>query len=82
MNKKYKIQCYCCKKDLIFDVETTKIGYKEFINKIIVAKNSKCKCIKAGSDLHSLNMLARDLKYIEDNKDIILREMEAQNDNN
>ena len=82
MNKKYKIQCYCCKKELIFDVETCKIGHKEFINKITIAKNSKCKCIKAGIDLHSLNMLARDLKYIEDNKDIIIREMEAQNDNN
>ena len=82
MNKKYKIQCYCCKKELVFDVETCKIGHKEFINKITIAKNSKCKCIKAGIDLHLLNMLARDLKHIEDNKDIILREMEAQNDNN
>ena len=78
MNKKYKIQCYCCKKELIFDVETTKIGYKEFINKIVVAKNSKCKCIKGGTDLHYLNMLARDLKYIEDNKDIIIKAIEKQ----
>ena len=78
MNKKYKIQCDCCKKELIFDVETTKIGYKEFINKITISKSSKCKCIKAGIDLHDLNMLARDLKYIEDNKDYILKEIENQ----
>ena len=80
MNKKYKIQCYCCKKELVFDIEICKIGYKEFINKITIAKNSKCKCIKAGTDLHSLNMLARDLVYIENNKDIILDRIKKEED--
>ena len=80
MDKKYKIQCYCCKKELVFDIEICKIGYKEFINKITISKSSKCKCIKSGIDLHSLNMLGKDLKFIEDNKDIIIDRIKKEED--
>ena len=76
--KKYTIKCSCCKKELILDVELMKIGYKNFIKSLKVSKTSQCKCIKSGLDIHSFNMLAKDLKYIEDNQDFIVKELEKQ----
>ena len=77
--KQYKIQCSCCKKELILDIELMKIGYKNFIKSLKVSKTSQCKCIKAGLDIHSFNMLAKDLKYIEENQDIIVKHLEENN---
>ena len=77
--KQYKIQCCCCQKELILDVELMKIGYKNFIKEIKVSKTSQCKCIKAGLDIHSFNQLAKDLKYIEENQDIIVKHLEENN---
>ena len=77
--KQYKIQCSCCGKPLTLDVELMKIGYKNFIKSLKVSKTSQCTCIKAGIDIHSFNMLAKDLKYIEDNQDLIVKHLEENN---
>ena len=77
MNKKYTIKsCPCCGKPLTLDVELMKIGYKNFIKSLKVSKSSKCRCIKVGVDIHSFNQLGKELRYIEDNQDIISKELE------
>ena len=77
--KQYKIQCPCCGKPLTLDVELMKIGYKNFIKSMKISKTSQCNCIKAGLDIHSFNMLAKDLKYIEDNQDLIVKHLQENN---
>ena len=78
--KEYTIKCSCCKKELTLDVELMRIGYKNFIKSLKVSKTSQCKCIKAGLDIHSFNMLGKDLKYIEENQDIIVKHLEEKQD--
>lgn len=78
MNKKYKIKCHKCNKELVLDVKISKISHMEFIDDMIVAKNSPCKCLKCGSSIKELQILFRQLIWINDNRDKIVKEMEEQ----
>ena len=81
MNKKYTIKCHKCNKDLVLDVKISKIGHLTFIDDMTVSKGS-CKCLKNGSSINELQILFRQLIKIYENRDFIVKEMEAQNDNN
>ena len=76
MNKKYRIICHKCNKELVLDVKTSKIGHMEFIDDMTVSKSSKCKCLKSGSSIKDLQILFRQLIELNKNRDKIVKELE------
>ena len=76
MNKKYKVICHKCNKELVLLVKTSKIGHMDFIDDMTVAKDSKCKCLKCGSSIKELQILFRQLIELNKNRDKIVKELE------
>ena len=75
--KKYVIKCHKCNKDLVLDVKISKMGHLTFIDDMTVAKGS-CHCLKNGSSIKDLAILFKQLLWINDNKDIIVKDLEKQ----
>ena len=78
IKKKYIIKCDKCNKELVFDVKLSKVGNRVFIDDMTVAKDSKCKCLKCGSSVISLQILFRQLIKLNDKRDRIAIEIEKQ----
>lgn len=76
--KKYTIKCDKCNQELVLDVKLSKISHRVFIDDMTVSKSSKCKCLKCNTSIISLNILFRQLMWINNNRDRIAIELEKQ----